>query len=75
MNTVRMNITLPSEIAELLKPIKNKSNFIAEAIKERIEGEKKIQLIKELTEGYRATRYEDKKLSLEWDTTTGDGID
>jgi len=74
MNTVRMNITLPSEIAELLKPLKNKSNFIAGAIKERFEREEKIQLVRELTEGYTVRKSEDKNLALEWDTTTGDGI-
>ena len=75
MNTVRMNITLPSEIAELLKSVKNKSNFIAEAVKERLEREEKNQLVRELTEGYKIRKSEDKKLALEWDTTTGDGID
>jgi len=75
MNTVRMNITLPSEIAELLKSVKNKSNFIAEAVKERIEREERNQLIKELKEGYRIRKSEDNLLALEWDMTTGDGID
>lgn len=75
MNTVRMNITLPSEIAEMLKDVKNKSSFIAEAIKERIEKEKKENLIRELTEGYKASKTEDRELVDDWDTTTGDGID
>ena len=75
MNTVRMNITLPSEIAELLKSVKNKSNFIAEAVKERIEREERNQLIKELKEGYKIRKSEDNLLALEWDMTTGDGID
>ena len=75
MNTVRMNITLPSEIAELLKSVRNKSNFIAEAVKERIEREEQNQLIRELTEGYKIRKSEDNLLALEWDTTTGDGID
>ena len=75
MNTVRMNITLPSEIAELLKSVKNKSNFIAEAVKERIEREEQNQLVIELTEGYKIRKSEDNLLALEWDMTTGDGID
>lgn len=75
MNTVRVNITLPSEIAEMLKDVKNKSMFIAEAIRERIEKEKKAHLIKELSEGYNVSKAEEKKLVEDWDTTSGDGID
>ncbi|TRZ87590.1 MAG: hypothetical protein D4R88_09160 [Methanosarcinales archaeon] len=75
MNTVRVNITLPMEIAQMLRNVKNKSAFIAEAIRERIEREEKANLIKEMTEGYRIRKKEDHELSLEWDTTSGDGID
>ena len=75
MNTVRVNITLPMEIAQMLRNVKNKSAFIAEAIRERIEKEEKANLIKELTEGYQTRRKEDNELSLDWDTTSGDGID
>jgi hypothetical protein len=35
----------------------------------------KARLIKELTEGYKIRKSEDKQLSLEWETATGDGID
>jgi hypothetical protein len=75
MNTVRMNITLPIEIAEILKNVKNKSGFIAEAVRERFEREEKDNLIKELREGYKVRKKEDTEISLEWDTTSGDGID
>ncbi|VVB88809.1 Uncharacterised protein [uncultured archaeon] len=75
MNTVRVNITLPLEVAEMLKNVKNKSSFITEAIRERVEREKKANLIKELSEGYKVRKKEDKELSLEWDITSGDGID
>jgi len=75
MNTVRVNITLPLDIAEMLKNVKNKSSFIAEAIRERIEREEKANLIRELSEGYKVRKKEDKEISLEWDTTSGDGVD
>jgi metal-responsive CopG/Arc/MetJ family transcriptional regulator len=74
MNTVRVNITLPSEITEMLKDVNNKSGFIAEAIRDRIEREKKAYLIRELTEGYKASKREDKQLTEDWDATSGDGI-
>ncbi|MCZ7393232.1 MAG: hypothetical protein ABOK23_02250 [Candidatus Methanoperedens sp.] len=35
----------------------------------------KARQIRELTEGYKATRIEDKELADEWDTTSGDGIE
>lgn len=75
MNTVRVNITLPLEIAEMIKNMKNKSAYIAEAIRERVEREEKADLIKELTEGYNVRKREERELSLDWDTTSGDGID
>ncbi|MCX9082033.1 MAG: hypothetical protein OIN83_07530 [Candidatus Methanoperedens sp.] len=75
MNTVRVNITLPLEIAQMLRNVKNKSAFIAEAIRERIEREENANLIRELSEGYRARKKEDNELALEWSTTSGDGID
>ncbi len=75
MNTVRMNITLSSEIAEMLRDVENKSGFIAEAIKEHVERKKRERLIKELVEGYKAGKHEDGQLIEEWDITSGDGID
>ncbi len=59
----------------MLKNVKNKSSFIAEAIRERIERDEKANLIRELSEGYKVRKKEDKEISLEWDTTSGDGID
>lgn len=53
--------------------MKNKSSFIAEAVMERIE-RKEDDLI-ELSEGYKVRKKEDTQISLEWDTTSGDGVD
>lgn len=39
MNTVRVNITLPMEIAQMLRNVKNKSAFIAEAIRRKEDNE------------------------------------
>ncbi len=36
--------------------------------------EEKSNLIKELSEGYKARKKEEKELSPDWDTTSGDGI-
>ena len=66
----RLNITLPEEIAQELKYIPNKSSFISEAVKEKIERINKEKLDKLLIEGYRATRKEDKEINQEWEKIT-----
>jgi len=40
-----------------------------------IEREEKAHLVKELAQGYKIRSSEEKQLALEWDTTSGDGID
>ncbi|KJR40500.1 hypothetical protein MCHI_003602, partial [Candidatus Magnetoovum chiemensis] len=40
MDTVRLNITLPIEVANSIKHVKNKSAFIAEALKEYVHNKK-----------------------------------
>ena len=37
--------------------------------------DKKEHLKKELMEGYRVSKPEEKKLTEDWDSVTGDGID
>ncbi len=74
MSTVRLNITLPLDVAEILKNVKNKSAFIAEAVREYKKQKDKEKLLNELKEGYKATKEEDKKLYKEWESTVGDGI-
>ena len=63
----RLNITLPEEIAQEIKYIPNKSAFISEAVKEKLERINKEKLDKLLIEGYKATRKEDKGINQEWD--------
>ncbi|RLA92761.1 MAG: hypothetical protein DRG25_05745 [Deltaproteobacteria bacterium] len=66
----RLNITLPEEIEQCLKTIPNKSRFIAEALKEKFERERKKKLDALLIEGYKKTKEEDKKLNKEWEKIT-----
>jgi len=66
----RLNITLPEEIAQEIKYIPNKSSFISEAVKEKIERINKEKLDKLLIEGYRATRKENKEINQEWEKIT-----
>jgi len=69
----RLNITLPEEIVHEIKSFPNKSRFIAEALKEKIERIKKEKIDKLLTEGYKATKEEDKRIDEEWEKVTLEG--
>ena len=49
MNTAkRLNITVPEDVADILKGVKNKSAFIAEAVREYKKQKDKEKLIAEL---------------------------
>ena len=69
----RLNITLPEKIAQEIKYIPNKSSFISEAVKEKLDRIKKEKLDKLLIEGYKATRKEDKEINQEWEKITLEG--
>ena len=69
----RLNITLPDEIAKNLVSIPNKSRYIAAALKEKMEKEKKKKLDALLYEGYLATKEEDEALDKDWENVTLEG--
>ena len=66
----RFNITLPERVAEAIAPYENKSRFIADAINEKIERDKKERLDALLVEGYKSECREDEKINKEWETAT-----
>jgi metal-responsive CopG/Arc/MetJ family transcriptional regulator len=66
----RLNITLPDSLNRSLETMNNKSHYIAEAVKEKLEREKIQKLEEQLIEGYKATREEDKKLNMDWENIT-----
>ena len=66
----RLNITLPEEIIEEIKNIPNKSRFITQALKEKLERTKREKLDELLIEGYKATKEEDKRIDKEWEKVT-----
>ncbi len=53
-----------------LQNVANKSKFIADAIREKIQRQNKRRLNELLIQGYRATREEDKKINEEWEKIT-----
>lgn len=66
---IRLNITLPEEIAKRIAGKRNKSRFIAIALEEKLERERKEKIEKLLLEGYKATSKEDAKLQNDWGKT------
>jgi hypothetical protein len=78
MNTVRLNITLPEELAEQLDKLvapKKKSRFITETLRERIERIQNEQLQKLLEEGYKAAKGESLAIAKEFEPADLEGWD
>ena len=72
---IRLNITLPEEVVRELNHVKNKSRFIAQAIRVQFELEKRKHLEIQMIEGYKACAAEDRPVSAEWESATADGLD
>ena len=69
----RLNITLPERVAEAIATYENKSRFIADAINEKIERDKKEKLDTLLVEGYKSEGSADKIINKEWEGATLEG--
>ena len=75
MNTARLNITLPEDVATMLSGVKNKSAYIAEAIRERCQLEEKEKMRKKIEAAYREAAKEDYETYMEWEDTLKDGLE
>lgn len=78
MNTVRLNITLPEELAQQLDKLagpKKKSLFITETLRERIEKIQNEQLQKLLEEGYKAVKKDSLAMANEFEPADLEGWD
>lgn len=76
--TIRLNITLPSALAEQLKRItgpRKQSQFVAEAVEQRIKQLNKEQMEKILAEGYKATCKEGIEITEDFDSVDLEGWD
>ena len=67
---VRLNITMPEDIAKQLNYVRNKSSFIAEALKEKFQRQKKEKLNETLAAGYQKTAQEDAQINKDWEQGT-----
>ncbi len=78
MNMVRLNITIPEELArqldELVGP-RRKSQFITETLNERIKKIRRRELEEILEEGYKAREKESISIAREFEPADLDGWD
>ncbi|MBI4057377.1 MAG: hypothetical protein HY399_07535 [Elusimicrobia bacterium] len=74
MNTQRLNITIPKKDAARLKAKSNKSAFIAEAVREKLDLEEKNLKEQELAQAYREVSREEAGLLKDWDSVSGDSL-
>jgi len=77
-NTVRLNITIPKELARTLNEFagpRKRSQFIVEAITKQIDQRQKEELEKALEEGYKATVGESSVLAKEFEEADLEGWD
>ena len=78
MSNVRLNITIPEEVARQLDRIvgtRGKSRFIAETLRKRIQeiAEQKLQQL--LEEGYKARKKESQSMAKEFERADLEGWD
>lgn len=76
MDTVRLNITLPEDLAHQLDRLvgpRKKSRFITEALRQRIEKMKNDQIQKLLKEGYKARKAESLAITKEFEPSDLEG--
>ncbi len=69
MDKVRLNLVLPRSLVQEMEAMagsRRRSQFIVEAIRDRIAALQKEKLQKRMAEGYRATWEEDRKLAEEF---------
>ena len=77
-NNVRINVTLPRKLIQIVDGIsgaRKRSSFIAEAIRFKIERDKKVALEKQLAEGYRACIQESIEITNEFESADLEGWD
>ena len=64
---IRLNITLPESVVKVLAEQRNKSRFIAEAVEEKSEREKRRKIEQLMVEGYQEAQKEGKMRRDDWE--------
>lgn len=64
---IRLNITLPDEIAQKLSQKNNKSRFIAQVLAEKFKQEQQQKIKNLMAEGYKVTSNQDREINSDWE--------
>jgi len=78
VSNVRLNITIPEEVARRLDSIvgtRGKSRFIAETLRKRIQEIEEQKLQQMLEEGYKARKKESQSIAKEFEAVDLEGWD
>ena len=78
MEAIRLNITIPKDLARELNKLvgsRKKSKFIAETLRQRIEKMKNEELQQLLEQGYKATKKESLAMVKEFEQIDLEGWD
>ncbi len=73
MKTLKLNFTVPEDVAEALKARvgkRKRSAFVAAAVLEKLKELEQEKLRQSLIEGYQARQAEDTEVNQEWENTT-----
>ena len=76
MRVVKLNFTIPEDVAAMLKDRigkRGRSAFVGAIIRDSLNQLEQEQLKQALIEGYLARRAEDAEVSREWDAPTLEG--
>ena len=76
MKTLKLNFTVPEDVAEALKARvgkRKRSAFVAAAVLDKLKELEQEQLRQSLVEGYQARRAEDAEVNQEWEGATLEG--
>jgi hypothetical protein len=76
MRTLKLNFTVPEDVAAALKTRVSKrkrSAFVAAAVLDKLKELEQEQLTQALMEGYQARREEDTEINKEWEEDTLEG--
>jgi hypothetical protein len=70
-----LQISLPDDIASVILSLNDEqSQFIVEAVREKLARQQRATLEAILIEGYQATRAEDRIITEDFELTTGDRV-
>lgn len=73
MKTLKLNFTVPEDVAEALKTQVSKrkrSAFVSEAVRARLKELEEKSIEQQLIEGYKARAQEDAEIDKDWETAT-----